>query len=122
MQVSFDPLLLAVSIEEKSRMKAFIADYGFFSINLLPAGGKEIARSLLKPGTAEDATSNGLKFTRGANGTPFLDDALAALECKVVAEYPTGDHRTFVGEVVDAAEGRTGEVLTLKDTGWHYSR
>ena len=122
MQVSFDPLMLAVSIEEKSRMRVSIDECGFFSINTLPAGGKEIARALLKPVPPADNTFNGQKFTLGANGTPFLEDALAALECRVVVSYGTGDHRTFVGEVVDAREMRAGDVLTLKETGWHYSR
>ena len=122
MQVSFDPMLLAISIEENSRMRLCIQEYGFFSINVLPSGGKEIARALLKPVAPADGMFNGQKFTLGTKGTPFLVDALASLECKVVASYATGDHRTFIGEVDDAVEKQEGDILTLKETGWHYSR
>ncbi len=122
MQVSFDPMMLATAIEGNSRMKSSIVETGFFSVNVLPSGGKDLARALLKPAPPVESAFNGQKFTLGANGTPFLTEALAALECRVVGSYDTGDHRTFFGEVVDALEIREGEILTLKETGRHYSR
>jgi flavin reductase (DIM6/NTAB) family NADH-FMN oxidoreductase RutF len=32
----------------------------------------------------------------------LLDDALAQLECRIVASHATGDHTMFVGEVESA--------------------
>ena len=32
---------------------------------------------------------------------PLLTDALATLECEIVAEHPTGDHWIVVGRVND---------------------
>lgn len=37
----------------------------------------------------------------GRAGAPLLNDALASLECEIVAEHPTGDHWIVVGRVED---------------------
>jgi len=33
---------------------------------------------------------------------PLIDGAICALECRLHAQLPGGDHSIFVGEVVDA--------------------
>jgi flavin reductase (DIM6/NTAB) family NADH-FMN oxidoreductase RutF len=41
----------------------------------------------------------GLEWELGRGGVPLLTDALASLECEIVAEHPTGDHWIVVGQV-----------------------
>jgi flavin reductase (DIM6/NTAB) family NADH-FMN oxidoreductase RutF len=41
----------------------------------------------------------GLDWEVGRGGAPLLTDALASLECEIVAEHPTGDHWIVVGRV-----------------------
>jgi flavin reductase (DIM6/NTAB) family NADH-FMN oxidoreductase RutF len=41
----------------------------------------------------------GLDWQPGHGGIPLLTDALATLECEIVAEHPTGDHWIVVGRV-----------------------
>ena len=41
----------------------------------------------------------GLDWKIGPGGVPLLTDALATLECEIVAEHPTGDHWIVVGQV-----------------------
>jgi hypothetical protein len=41
----------------------------------------------------------GLDWEPGRAGVPLLTDALAYLECEIVAEHPTGDHWIVVGPV-----------------------
>ncbi len=123
-QVSFTPPLVAVGIEEDSRMRAKIEEAGFFAVNLLPAKEMAVARAFLKPRESSGDEINGRQFVRARNGMPFLKDALASIECRVVSSSRTGDHVLFVGEVTDASarhRGR-GEVLTLKETGWRYHK
>jgi flavin reductase (DIM6/NTAB) family NADH-FMN oxidoreductase RutF len=45
---------------------------------------------------------------RGENGLVLLEDALAHLECVVVARHPAGDHTLFIAEVerVSARDAR----------------
>jgi 3-hydroxy-9,10-secoandrosta-1,3,5(10)-triene-9,17-dione monooxygenase reductase component len=41
----------------------------------------------------------GLDWEVGRGGVPLLTDALASMECEIVAEHPTGDHWIVVGRV-----------------------
>ena len=43
----------------------------------------------------------GLDWELGRGGVPLLTDALASLECEIVAEHPAGDHWIVVGRVDD---------------------
>jgi flavin reductase (DIM6/NTAB) family NADH-FMN oxidoreductase RutF len=55
-------------------------------------------------------------------GAPLLNDAIAALECRVRDIVETGDHTLFVGEVAGAHVRSEEAPLTLDDAGWHYGR
>ncbi len=121
-QVSFFPQLVAVSLENVSPLKDCIERTGYFSLNLLPSGGKQLASSFLRPGKATPNLINGRPFEAAAHGSPFLTEASACIECRVSARHETGDHTIFVGEVVDARTRRGGDVLSMKETGWNYQR
>jgi len=122
-QVSFSPPWVAIAVEADSRMRENIARSGVFSVNLLPAGGREIAKAFLKGPEAKGETIGGEKFGPAKNGTPFLLGATASFECRVKNAIEVPDHVVFIGEVVDAVlRNDGGGVLTLRETGWHYSR
>lgn len=124
MQVSFSPSLVAIAIEEDSRIRELIERSGYFALNMLPAGKTDLARNYLKPRESEPGEKLDRSVKMAKHGMPFLHEAVASLECRVVNGYPSGDHRLFVGEVVDAAvrQATRGEVLTLRETGWRYQR
>jgi len=119
-QVSFDPPMVAVAIEEDSRMRQAIEASGYFSLKILPSGSQETARAIARsrPGTPSGIGDR--KFVPSTHGTPFLAEASACIECRVAQSHRTGDHRTFFGEVLEAVTHREGDVLTLKETGWRY--
>ncbi len=119
-QVSFDPPLVAIAVEKDSKMQRAIERSGVFSINMLPAGAKDIARSFMKSNAPVGTMINGRGFTLSKHLAPILDDARAAIECTVVDSLSTGDHYTYVGEVTDAIVRSGGDILTLKETGWRY--
>lgn len=122
-QVSFHPPCVAVAVEFDSRMHRYIKSSGCFSVNILPAGGKETAKAFLKSPEAVDGTIGGFGYVVGKAGTPFIEGASASFECVVVGEKVAGDHVILIGEVTDAvASVRSDEVLTLKETGWRYFR
>jgi flavin reductase (DIM6/NTAB) family NADH-FMN oxidoreductase RutF len=122
-QVSFHPLCIALALEQDSRMRMFVHASGVFSLNILPSGGTEIAKKYLKGPAAEGGAIGGRGFAAASNGAPFLRDASAAIACKLLHEVEAGDHVVVFGEVVDAVVSSDDEgVLTLRETGWHYSK
>jgi flavin reductase (DIM6/NTAB) family NADH-FMN oxidoreductase RutF len=116
MQVSFDPLLLALSINPQHSSYGLLKQSGAFSVNVLKNSQTELAAHFSQPARIDKlAVSN---WTPGRAGTPLLRDALAWFECEVVSEHPAGDHRLVLGKVID---GRLldseVEPMTYRDTG-----
>lgn len=121
-QVSFHPPIVAVSVEESSRMRKTIEDSGVFSLNTLRSGAIETAKALLKNSEPVGNTMNGKEFTLGGLGLPIFLDSASAIECNLKHSLHTGDHVIFVGEVVNAVFRHEGDVLTLRETGWKYAK
>jgi 3-hydroxy-9,10-secoandrosta-1,3,5(10)-triene-9,17-dione monooxygenase reductase component len=59
-------------------------EHELFAMRATPAGADRFAGVVWEPG-------------RG--GVPLLTDALATLECRIVAEHAAGDHSIVVGRV-----------------------
>jgi flavin reductase (DIM6/NTAB) family NADH-FMN oxidoreductase RutF/pterin-4a-carbinolamine dehydratase len=120
-QVSFDPCLVAVSVENDAHTADLLHRGGVFSVNIVPAGREDLVERFVKPQRRVADKLGDVPFHEGgATGTPLLDEATAAFECRVVAVHAAGDHTLFVGEVVGAALPAPGEALTLAALGWHY--
>jgi 3-hydroxy-9,10-secoandrosta-1,3,5(10)-triene-9,17-dione monooxygenase reductase component len=67
-----------------------------FAVNVLGQQHEEFAERATPAGADRFA---GLDWELGRGGVPLITDALAALECEIVAEHPTGDHWIVVGRV-----------------------
>jgi len=123
-QVSFDPKLVAVSVEHEALTTALITDGGVFSLSVVDREDRAIVRKFVKPveHDEEAGTLNGFAFHEARTGAPVLDQALAYVDCEVRQRLPLGDHVLFVGEVVDAgfrrAEG--AQQLRMEDTRMSY--
>lgn len=120
MQVSFRPPLVAVAIENDSHMRRVIEQERRFSINFLPADGLKAARAFAKPATLAKNDRRTMEFSK--QGFLFVRAAAGSIGCNVMGAHETGDHVTFVGEVVEVSDHAAGPALTLRDTGWTYRK
>ena len=71
---------------------------GRFGVNILGRHHAPFATRATPAGADRFA---GMDWELGLRGAPLLTDALATLECKIVAEHPAGDHWIVVGQVDD---------------------
>ena len=71
---------------------------GRFGVNLL---GRQHERFAIRAAPAGADRFAGLDWELGPGGAPLVTDALASLECEIVAEHPAGDHWIVVGRVDD---------------------
>ena len=69
---------------------------GRFGVNVL---GRRHERFAMRATPAGADRFGGLEWETGRGGVPLLADALAALECGIVAEHAAGDHSIVVGPV-----------------------
>jgi flavin reductase (DIM6/NTAB) family NADH-FMN oxidoreductase RutF len=120
-QVSFDPPMLAVSVENYSHSIGLIRSSGVFTVNVLPSGSRELAGLLGKrwahvPDKLAQAATH-----PGPNGCALLDDALAYVECAVEGSVPAGDSTLFTARVVGAGVLREGQPLTMAEAGFRHA-
>jgi len=101
MQVSFDPLLLALSISPQSSSYPLLVASGAFAVTVLKAHQLELARQLGTPTPRGRDKLAGVRWQPGWSGAPILPGGLAWFDCEVTAKVPAGDHELVVGRVVD---------------------
>ena len=99
MQVSFDPLLLALSINPRHSSYGLLKQSRAFSGNVLKKNQMELAAHFGRPARADKLAL--MEWPTGRAGTPLLREALAWFECQVVSEHPAGDHVLVLGKVID---------------------
>jgi flavin reductase (DIM6/NTAB) family NADH-FMN oxidoreductase RutF len=121
-QVSFDPKLVAISVEKSAFTHELIGEGRVFALNTVSREDRAIVRKFTKPVEVEGTTMNGFPFHDGLTGAPILDQAPAYVDCEVRQAVDVGNHTLFVGEVVDAGfqAPEETEVLRMEDTRMNY--
>ncbi|MFL5889503.1 MAG: flavin reductase family protein [Solirubrobacteraceae bacterium] len=94
--VSLEPPMVSFSPSRSSLTWARMRRAGRFGVNVLGRWHEAFARRAAPPGADRFA---GIDWVPGRTGVPLVADALASLECEVVAAHPAGDHWIVVGRV-----------------------
>lgn len=98
--VSLTPPLVLVCVDRAASMHGMLLETAHFAVNILAAHQEPLSRRF--SGTDEHKRFDGVGYTRGLTGVALLDDALAHIECRRVANHPAGDHTVIIGEVETA--------------------
>jgi flavin reductase (DIM6/NTAB) family NADH-FMN oxidoreductase RutF len=121
-QAGFEPPMVALAIAQDSHTLQLIRASGYFAVNTIADGNRDLLRRLGRPHAKAPDKFEGLPVGVAANGTPVLGDALGYIECAVRGELQySADHQLIVGEVVDAAVFQEGETQTMAAAGMKYS-
>jgi flavin reductase (DIM6/NTAB) family NADH-FMN oxidoreductase RutF len=123
-QVSFDPKLVAISVERDAFTHELIEAGRVFSVCIIDREDRAIVRKFTKPVEVDASarTLNGFPYRDGTTGAPILAQAVAYVECEVRQAIDVGGHTLFIGEVVDAAFAKAEDtpVLRMEDTRMNY--
>lgn len=120
-QVSFEPPLLAVSVENDSKSLPMILHSKKFMVNVYKVGDRELAGQLGKSLLKQPGKMAGVDYEIGENGCPILRDALAWVACEVRHSAPAGDSTLLVAEVVDVGMIGEGKPLTMAEAGFRHA-
>ncbi len=116
MQVSFSPPMIALSINPGHSSYRMLVESRAFSINVLPANRKDLAKHFGLP--AETDKLAGVAWRRGETGVPLLNEAMAVFECEYSHECEAGDHRLVIGRVVAGSVLNPDEFpMNYRETG-----
>ncbi len=119
-QVSFEPPLLAVSIENDSKSLPMIQHSGKFAVNVLRSGQRELAGALGKSALKKPDKLATIAYDIH-EGYVVLRDAQAWVACEVRGATPAGDSTLIVAEIVDAGVIAEGQPLTMNEAGFRHA-
>jgi 3-hydroxy-9,10-secoandrosta-1,3,5(10)-triene-9,17-dione monooxygenase reductase component len=94
--VSLEPPLVSFCPSRNSLTWSRMRRARRFGVSVLGLHHERFAKRATPAGADRFA---GLDWEPGHGGVPLLTDALATLECEIVAEHPAGDHWIVVGRV-----------------------
>ena len=114
MQVSFDPLLLAISINPAHYSYQLMQESGVCTVNVL--GQEQYALAEHFGRSAPDKMA-GFQWRQAETGAPVLSDSLAYFDCQVSHYTDAGDHKIAVCKVLAAATLNQGRPLLYSQTG-----
>jgi flavin reductase (DIM6/NTAB) family NADH-FMN oxidoreductase RutF len=123
-QVSFEPKLVAVSIERSAFTHELVSAGGVFAVSIVDREDRAIVRKFTKPVEVdlERKTLNDVAYVERTTGAPILEQAVAFVDCRVHDRLEVGDHTLFVGEVAEAGflHDEDTDVLRMEDTRMNY--
>ncbi len=97
--VSLDPPLILVCVDLNSTTLPVIRESGIFAVNILTSKQEHLSSCFATSTEERYEHFCHASFHTAATGAPVIDDALAFIDARVVAEYPGGDHVIFLGQV-----------------------
>ena len=107
--VSLKPPLIQVCVDREASLYEALAQSTRFGVSILAAEQEALSRRFA---TADSTRRfDGIGYRRGESGVVLLEDALAHLECRIVASHEAGDHTMFIGEVESATARSTRPLL-----------
>lgn len=120
-QVSFEPPLIAVSIENQTKSLPMALQSRAFVINVFRRGDRELAGKLGKSALKFPNKLEGIAYSFGPGDAPILDDALAWVACRVTNTVEAGDSTLVIAEVIDVGMQGEGEPLTMNEAGFRHA-
>lgn len=115
MQVSFSPVLLAISINPEHYSYQLLKQGKVCSINVLSQQQMPMAEHFGQSGI-KDKMSMGT-WAAALTGAPVLQESLAYFDCRVSHEVSVGDHQLVICEVLEARQLNVGIAMLYNDTG-----
>jgi flavin reductase (DIM6/NTAB) family NADH-FMN oxidoreductase RutF len=99
-QVSYSPVMIAVSIAPERYTHELIIAGKVFAVNLLSEDQAHLGRHFgFGTGRGNDRFS-GIDHNACETGAPILNDCYGYIDCKLVSTFNAGDHTLFIGEVL----------------------
>jgi flavin reductase (DIM6/NTAB) family NADH-FMN oxidoreductase RutF len=121
-QAGFQPPMLTVALRQDRYQAAWLAEFRRFTLNQIPTGHKPLIRHFAKGFEPDQPAFDGLDLVPLPAGGPILAEALAYLDLEVVDHMDSGDHRIFLGRVLDGAvfHPDADPMVHVRRDGFHY--
>jgi flavin reductase (DIM6/NTAB) family NADH-FMN oxidoreductase RutF len=124
-QLSMEPVLIGVGIDNSSVTHRLITGGGSFTVNLWSADDVRTFVKFSKPAVLDQDgdtnTLNGRQVLPAPSGAPAFVESLAWMDCEVRQAIDLGTHTLFVGEITAAqVNDDNARVASMSDTRMKY--
>lgn len=120
-QLSMEPVLIGVGVDNKAVTHRLISEGGAFSVNLWSSDDTRPFVKFSKPAEREGNTLNGREVFQATTGSPIFTEAIAWMDCEVRQSIDLGTHTLFIGELVDAGiDDDEQRAAAMSDTRMKY--
>jgi len=102
--VALDPPLVSFNVAHDSRMFEVMEACERFAVHVLGENQAHLAEQFAVPDLSGAEQFEAVPHIRDAHGTPILEGGSAVLHCRPHDAVPAGDHRLYVGLVLDVEE------------------
>ena len=119
-QVSGTPPLLMAAVDAGHASHVLIEGTGRFALNVVGDGARHLEDHFYSAAARHPDNLATIACEESPAGLPYLRDALASLECRVVARHPAGDHSLFLAEITDVVLRGRDRPLTSLDLPYVY--
>lgn len=116
--LSLTPPLVMVSLEKNTRTHGYVSRSGVFGVTIFSWDQEEISTRFAISQTETGYRFKGLKTFSLVTGSPFPEEAMAYIDCRVVAAHEAGTHTIYYGEVVATKNGDKNEPLVYFNQGY----
>jgi flavin reductase (DIM6/NTAB) family NADH-FMN oxidoreductase RutF len=100
-QASFEPPAVTVAVKMSRPIESIIEASGQFVVNLLSEDRSQMFKHFGKGFAPDESAFDGLAVRDVEQGV-VIDACLSHLGCKVLGTIDAGDHRIYVGQVIEA--------------------
>src|SRR5262249_26123611 len=119
-QCSFQPPRVSVAVQPGREVAAWLTPGSPFTLNILDDTQTDMIVHFGRGFALDQPAFTGLEVER-AEGGPILVEALACLECRVIARHPAGDHELLIGQVLRGRPlGEGHPMVHIRKSGMHY--
>ncbi len=108
--VSADPPIILVCINQSAESCALVAESGSFAVNILESSQQD-ASNRFASFKDKETRFDSVAWSEAPSGSPYLDESLCSLDCKVVNKVEAGSHIVFFGEVQHVVNREGNPVL-----------
>lgn len=115
MQVSFNPPLLAISINPSNYSYQLLQAGKICSVNVLTQQQYSVAEHFGSGGIKDKMA--GYDWLSAETGAPILANSLAYFDCRLSHVCDAGDHKLAICQVIAAAKLQDGKPLLYNQTG-----
>ena len=103
-RAAFKPNMLMISIGKNRKGYEELLEAEVFCVNILGDAHLEIARHFGFPDGKNVNAFSDIELKTMENGSPVLENCVAAVECKLVKKSDVGDHVILFGEVLSGVD------------------